>query len=322
MHFARTATLPQPQLPKSCHSERSEEPAFRMDDHYSSRPQQTLSLQTPRGTAIASKTWLFCCTLLPGYIVAENHMLETEQQQRKELFRGDEDFLFLVSAIHDSFWVDLTLDELAATETVGQLYDLITTKINQPKSNDCLTSAAFYRLRSALIKLFHIPRAAITPETLLSELMPFTKRSAQREQLSAELRMLVPQLRYPIWLISMLAAAVCGWACLYAWAFWHGGSNAKLGALFGSIGILVFYLTFLSPLIAPLEAVFYSKYQTVGDLVRFLVTHDHWAFVAQKGGWNERDAMHTLCMLISEEMKVPMSLITRETRFPGGLDIR
>ncbi len=246
--------------------------------------------------------------------------MEPDRQQDIEIMlQDDEDeFYSLVTAIRYSFWVDLSTEELARAETVGQLYDLIVSKQKLPMSGGCLSQTAFYRLRTALVNALGVKRSEIRPQTPLSELMPAKTRKAQWEKLSQEVRLSVPELRYPGWLQVCLAIAfVAAVAVTFAGYRFLKTPDARMMWMILPWVWGGFWLAAVPALIAPFKREL--PLLTVSDLTDFIAVHEHSLLVDQQGGWNQRDAMNTLYKIISEQTGIPLHQITPETRFPDDL---
>lgn len=244
--------------------------------------------------------------------------METDYERRLRLFREAEDLYWLVDAIHYSFWVDLSVEELARAETVGQLFDLIVSKQKLPMSGGCLSQTALYRLRTALVNALGIKRSEIKPQTPLAEFMPTKTRKTQWEKLSQEVRLSVPELRYPGWLQVWLAIAFVGTA-VSMFAGYRFLKTPDAGMLWMVLPWPwgAFWLAAVPALIAPFKREL--PLRTVGDLTEFIAVHEHSLLVDQQGGWNQRGAMNTLYKIISEQTGVPIHKILPETRFPEDL---
>jgi hypothetical protein len=68
---------------------------------------------------------------------------------------GDGDDIDVLYAIEKTFGVKLSDAEAVHCETVGQLYDVVSSKLNMPEVRNlrCPTALAFFRLRAALRRL-------------------------------------------------------------------------------------------------------------------------------------------------------------------------
>ena len=100
----------------------------------------------------------------------------------------------LVLRIEDEFSILLSDEEAAAARTVGDLYELILSKIKT--TPDCLSSKAFYRVRKALVDTLGIPRRSIRPATDLEPLFPRTQRKVLWSAVSDAVGLSIPRLQY------------------------------------------------------------------------------------------------------------------------------
>ena len=57
-------------------------------------------------------------------------------------------------------------DELVQAKTISGLADLILKEMEQPVTQQCLSATMFYKLRRAVMELFDVVRAKITPTIL------------------------------------------------------------------------------------------------------------------------------------------------------------
>ncbi len=106
----------------------------------------------------------------------------------------EEDFEEFIEQIRLSFWGELTTDELASVETVGDLFDSVVRKMDSLDAPHCLTSVAFFRLRRSLVAISGLDRRALRPFTPLRGLLPPKLRVAWWNAIETELRYRVPGL--------------------------------------------------------------------------------------------------------------------------------
>ena len=90
---------------------------------------------------------------------------------------GDGDDVDLLTDIEAAFDLTLSDDEAANLYTLGDLNDMLSTKLKATEGRHevCLTAVAFHRLRRALAKLSGIPD--VGPRTNLKEILPDRKFS-------------------------------------------------------------------------------------------------------------------------------------------------
>jgi len=90
-----------------------------------------------------------------------------------ELKNSDpEDIEDLILKIEDSLGIYFEERELAYVKTLGQLSEHIKSKIKRDKTDDCTTQQAFYKFRNALSESLKIQKKNISPDSLLSEMLP------------------------------------------------------------------------------------------------------------------------------------------------------
>lgn len=90
-----------------------------------------------------------------------------------------EDTWELFQAVEDSFGVELGDYSGLTGISVGELAKRIDELANYPTEENCLSAAAFYRLRQVLESVCGVPRKTIRPITPLAQLFPWRSRSRQ-----------------------------------------------------------------------------------------------------------------------------------------------
>lgn len=129
--------------------------------------------------------------------------------QADEIVLG-EDTADLLTVIEDSFGVELTTGEPILGKSVSEFARYISERSPHPQSERCLTSAAFYRLRRALLSIADMPRNLVRPNTRLELLFPWRSRRSWWRQLEVHLQFTLPPLTYPRWLFAASFAFAAG----------------------------------------------------------------------------------------------------------------
>jgi len=80
------------------------------------------------------------------------------------------DLVELVMRVEEEFSVEISDAEASKATTVGALHKLLVKKLDPAEPRTCMTSAAFYRTRKALMEAVGVPRNSIRPFTPLGEL--------------------------------------------------------------------------------------------------------------------------------------------------------
>jgi hypothetical protein len=73
------------------------------------------------------------------------------------------DIVELFLAVEEGFRIHIEDEEAARACTVGDLHELVTSKLRGGASSRCFTSAAFYRTRCGIVELLGISRREIRP---------------------------------------------------------------------------------------------------------------------------------------------------------------
>lgn len=223
----------------------------------------------------------------------------------------------LIMAIEDGFQIHIKDEEASQVSTVGDLYDLVTSKLTGGStSKRCFTSAAFYRTRRGIVDVLGIQRREIRPSTELELIFPEVTRRETWQSVQERIQLKLPPLGYPgstavTFTVAGLVAGIFTAVSVHA-----GFAGLALGALAGLIvgGAALRF--------APGCAVAFPRGQaTVGDLARDVLAANYAQFSAEIGGWNEREVWETLCRIIAEQTGVERDLITREAAIVDDLGI-
>ncbi len=98
------------------------------------------------------------------------------------------------------FQVGLPDDEVRATTTAGELYDIIIRELeiayetDDESANRSLTAVAADRLQGALEILFDIPPRQVTPEAEMDDLIPSRRRERAWRELGEEMDLRLPEI--------------------------------------------------------------------------------------------------------------------------------
>ena len=245
-------------------------------------------------------------------------LLGADKAQRLELF--GEDSYALLRVIQESFGVELTIDELIAAETVGALCGCVCGKLQQPLSERCLSAVVFYQLRQAFITLFKTRRGTIGPDTLLTELVPWTNRKSRWRRARKHLGLVLPDLTWPVWLFC-LSLLISGLVDAMVFSRWmRAFSNAGFRDVLGILGALLTWGIVLR-LLNPSACAFPRSCKTFGDLVKFTLARNYATVASQDGRSSQAEVLLALRYLVAVKVSKDVKEITPETRFPEGLNI-
>ena len=113
---------------------------------------------------------------------------------------GDGDDVEILSDIETAFGVQISDHEAERLNTLGNLHDLLVSKLNASDSRRsvCITAVSFYRLKRALIALTDIKD--IRPGTPLDSIFPNGKIGRLAEEIEKYTEMRLPHPRLGGWL--------------------------------------------------------------------------------------------------------------------------
>jgi hypothetical protein len=107
------------------------------------------------------------------------------------------DVVELVLAVEDGFQIHIEDEEAGRVSTVGDLHDLVTSKLAGGGSKRCFTSAAFYRTRRGIVDALGVNRREIRPSTNLEKLFPEDTRRTRWHEMQEVIGLNLPPLAYP-----------------------------------------------------------------------------------------------------------------------------
>jgi acyl carrier protein len=230
------------------------------------------------------------------------------------------DSVYLVIEVEQAFGVHFNDRDVENIRTVGQFHELLCRNLGAQASDRCLTQAAFYRVRSALIELAGAERAAVRPGADLAMLLPLDKRDAFWDRFAASTGLVLPRLE-PVW-----REPHWRWWPAFAWAsfalfLWGAiaaavtGSTIMLGAGL-SLALLCILGTAMMAL-APLQALG-RDFGTVGGLARCVVEENLDRFTAPVAD-SDGVLWRRLRGIICDHLGISESEVQRETEFVRDL---
>ena len=223
----------------------------------------------------------------------------------------------LVYAIEDAFGIQITQDDYFGVSTVGDLHRLILSKLPEPNSKRCLTSAAFYRLRRGIVETLGVERRSICPATPLEDVLPREGRRRAWRRLEAAVDLPFLELELPS--TMALALLVLGIALSVVPGVCFGLSGAWIGLLF-FVGLLAFS-RLLILLASPFAVCFPNNAATIGDLARDLAAINHGRLAAETGVSNGQEVWHSLVRLVMLISRVELESVTPEASILDDLGI-
>lgn len=235
-----------------------------------------------------------------------------------------EDTVELLERIEKAFGIRFAETD-GFPDTVGKLCGLVKSHLPGNRTSKCTSSVTFYALRRAISKAIVCSRASITPSTKLATLLATGgNRQVQWEKIEKQLALRMPRLVFSGGVEACFT--VVHYAAAMTVVFYF---LPKLRLAVGA-RIWMIFLTGLGALISwamaratlqPLATQLPLRCETVGELVKSIVSKNYGSVAARAGGWNDVEVWDALRRLIADETLIGAEEITPETSFPDGLNI-
>jgi len=107
------------------------------------------------------------------------------------------DAVELILAVEDAFQIHIADDESGNVLTVGDLHNLVVSKLQGQESKRCLTSAAFYGTRRGIVDTLRIDRREVRPATPLEVILPRNSRREKWGSIQTAMKLKLPDLQHP-----------------------------------------------------------------------------------------------------------------------------
>lgn len=221
----------------------------------------------------------------------------------------------LIMKLEESFGVDLKDDEVVKTVTPRMVGDLIFSKLAAADEATCQTQRAFYVVRNGMMRLLHLRRTQVTPDTEIRHLIPREKESEIWPQLGTEiLARRWPELARPQWVVrclisgSLLLMAMP--VCLAAFRLLSFGAG-----LWGGVGVAIIFSIIANRLTLPFKLYIPSKFVTVRDLIPPVLTSDYIK-------WTREQVSDLVKKIVIDQLGIPEAKYTEDSHFINdfGLD--
>jgi len=240
------------------------------------------------------------------------------------------DVVELVLRVEETFGIDLPDDELQSVRTVGDLYQLVLSKLDG--GDVCLSSRTFYRVRKAMTELLDVPSRSIRPATELQSLLPKSIRREMWMRIAEKTALNLPALEYPSWFQRLalglgIAAAIVAcfaanrWAHSYeSWAFFQGFYIVLLIA----VGCATLAVTWKSLHVAASSLGIVLPAKTTGELARSVLARNypHIREGAQRAAQTNRNEIwQVLRQIVVEQLQVREEDVVPDARFLEDLGV-
>jgi hypothetical protein len=210
-----------------------------------------------------------------------------------------EDIEDLLVKVEYSFDIKFADNELAHVQTFGEMCDHIKNKIQLDHTDDCTTQQAFYKLRSSLFSALQVDKEQITPDSLLTDLLPRQIRKSKTKQIEQGLGFRLSLLRPPHYvtgfLVLLLLSSLVGLA--FAWQFALAGLGLSIGGL---------WLTTKTGNELDLK--------TVGQLAEKMTRENYIKSRRNPKTYNDNEIEKVLTDWFSNDLVIDKSKLTREAR--------
>lgn len=221
------------------------------------------------------------------------------------------DSVELVMSVEDAFQISITEEDASKISTVGEFYDVVLSKLaikgvdDEESSRRCLTSAAFYRVRQAMVEVLRIDRRKINPKTELSVLLPTQQRRENWQRIRQATELKIPKLRLNWGVISIKFAILMAM-----------GIASGLLQYLGIVGLIIVCLIAALVMAKFTPALHISlPASTVGELAEQVYLANVKQLSEKNGGLNEREVWDALKKIIIRQLGVKPEEVTPEAKF-------
>jgi hypothetical protein len=104
------------------------------------------------------------------------------------------DSVDLLMRIENGFGIEIKGSEAEQITTVGKMYDAVWERLENKRSESCLTQPIFYRLRKAFVEQLGVRHEEFTPAARMEEIVPFDHRRRRYQLLSKQCGFVLPKL--------------------------------------------------------------------------------------------------------------------------------
>lgn len=236
----------------------------------------------------------------------------------------------LVMRTEDEFGISIADDEAAAARTVGDLYQLVLSKLDLTPS--CLSSKAFYRTRQALVISLDVPRRLIRPSSDLEQLFPEPTRKNLWQNTVGSIELKFPELQYPsrwrerFWKVGAALSAII--VVTFSVVIQHrfGGVLSVFAIWIPAIAVWMIVFAAIDTLFQRYATTLKTELpcRTAGDLSRLILTanYEHFSPVAaQNSAFSKEDVWKKLVDIICDQLQVRPEEVVPNASFVEDLGI-
>ncbi len=227
------------------------------------------------------------------------------------------DYLELLLEVEERFAISVEDEEVLDIRTVGDLCDLVKSKLQPSASRDCLTSHVFYQFRCVFGSEFGVPREAVVPASDVESLVPQSQRRRAWRALSERLQWDLPDLKRAGWLErGLIAGFIAAILSVIVGSMSDHLSQAQAWAL-GISALPAFFLMHL--MTEPLAIHIPENCGTVGLLAKTTLGLNFRRIAEAREAWNEQELWQAIQDIVVDQLGVKASQITPDTDFVKDL---
>lgn len=225
----------------------------------------------------------------------------------------------MIIRTEENFGISFDDKELAQIRTVGELFQLIVTKLMPNGSTVCLTSHTFYRIRKEIVSKFGLTRSTLKPATLMNTILPKDSRYLHWKSLGTSLGLKLPTLIRPKWMdrtfgMSILIMIVC--AVILGIT---GTVHLIVAWILGFSAIPLFILEY--KLTEKWQIVFPKQIDDLEKLTRMVLQRNFSIISSEVKSWNEKEVYESLVMQLVDQFGIPAEKINLNSRIVPDLGI-
>ncbi len=212
------------------------------------------------------------------------------------------DAVELVIRFEDAFGIRIPDEVAEQMTTPRKVTDYVLAQVAVSEESSCLSQQAFYFLRGKFVASMKIPRSDFSPSTRLEDLIPPQRRRQVWAGIKSEIGpSALPDLARPIWLfstLSFLTVLTFISALLHPWNKAMGSNSAFFLGLLGAV--VVGYGG--AVVTRPLKRRFRRRYESAGDLAKYLCMYSPQSFKGEKKGWTREQVASVVREVIIDQV--------------------
>lgn len=211
------------------------------------------------------------------------------------------DFIELVIAVEDAFGIEISAEDAAKMQTVGDLDSCVVRKTCMDSSAFCGTSRSFHLLRRKLLDVLPLARADIRPAASMDALLPCADRRAIWRKLRDH-DIMLPRL--------MLGRAAFGVTAVIVTVF--TGMLAVLVSINTAVALLALLVPLAYVLTRPLAVRIPFACQTFGDAALWIMPTK--GASETPGSMSRSELTRKLDLVIANSLGLPLETIRSDSR--------